>query len=155
MSASVLDALGLSETDTSIPQTFRGSHSPDRDYVEDILAHHETGKTQEHIAAVVGCAQSTVSRVLSKYRPTVDMAAKVLESKALTAALRVVDMMDSRNDRVVLESSKTILGANNLLGDSKSSTTNNIQVVIGMPALEQVLASVGVNQAQDAIEVKP
>ena len=141
MSDSVLTALGLADTDTARIPTKSGSRRlRAADYAR-IARLTADGLSAAQVADACGWHVSTIYDALEALEPTVDLAAKLLEGQALPASLRIVDMLDSKNDRVVLEAGKTILGANNLLGDSKASTTNNIQVVIGMPALEQILAS--------------
>jgi hypothetical protein len=50
----------------------------------------QTGATQEQIAAMVKCDQSTVSRTVAKYQDTRPLARKRLESEALNMVERLV-----------------------------------------------------------------
>lgn len=51
-----------------------------------IVRLHADGASQEAIGAAVGCSQPTVSLVLKRYRPTVDMARVIIEANAKKSA---------------------------------------------------------------------
>jgi hypothetical protein len=82
--------------------------------------------TQAEIAERVGCDQSTVSRVLTRYGSTVDLARQFLEANALTMAEDVVE--NARPDTKV-----QVLTQVGALPKDKSEPVFGVQVVLGVP----------------------
>lgn len=102
--------------------------------------------TQAEIAAAVGCERSTVSRWLSDHKDTTEEAANVLNAGALRASLRVTELVESDQEKVALDASKTVLRAAKVLDQDSSGLKVGIQVMIGVsgPIPSQVIDSAGV-----------
>jgi predicted XRE-type DNA-binding protein len=102
-----------------------------------ILQLSEQQKTQTEVANIIGVTQATVSRTLSKFRPTTHLAELRAKAAALPAVRALVDNMeaalrdgDTKPVELVLE-----LAGMRKKGDDGTRTA--VQVVVGMPGATQ------------------
>jgi predicted transcriptional regulator len=98
-----------------------------------ILQLSEAGKTQTDIAGIIGVTQATVSRTLSKFRPTTHLAELRAKAAALPAVRALVDNMDAAlrdGDTKPVELVLELAGMRKK-GDEGHKTA--VQVVVGMP----------------------
>lgn len=107
--------------------------SRDLESIARIWKLHHAQMPQTKIAQELGCHQSTVCRILQEFEDgTTDLAERALRRSAFPAARTVIDLSENGPPEVKLKASRTILGANRLLGDDKSNSVNQIAVVLGV-----------------------
>lgn len=94
-----------------------------------ILDLREQGKTQEQIAAEIGCHQSTISRTLDEFEDRRGLARRLLNAKAYVMAQRFID--EAKPAEVLRMMGKLDV----VRDDQMEGTSVGVQVVIGMPAL--------------------
>ena len=87
----------------------------------------EQGRTQEHIAAEIGCHQSTVSRTIADPDDSRGLARRLLNAKAHAMAQRFID---EAKPAEVLQ----MMGQLDVVRDDRAQmTTVGVRVVLGVP----------------------
>lgn len=97
-----------------------------------IVALRNDGKTQEEIAAEIGCHQSTVSRTLAELDDSRPFARKVLEANAVQI---VEDILANLKDASMGEKVK-LLAKLDVVRDEKAESASGVTVIVAMPGIE-------------------
>jgi transcriptional regulator with XRE-family HTH domain len=95
-----------------------------------IVALREQGKTQEEIAAEMGCHQSTVSRTLTDLDDSRPFARRLLDANAVTI---VQDILDNLKSASMAEKTKILAKLDVIREEREAHATNGVQINIGMP----------------------
>jgi predicted transcriptional regulator len=97
-----------------------------------ILQLSEAQKTQTEIAQIIGVTQATVSRTLSKFRPTTQLAELRAKAAALPAVRALVDNMESALKDGDTKPVELVLELAGMRKKDSGNQAQQVNVVVGM-----------------------